>query len=415
MSDAVERHDVVIVGSGIAGSVLAFALARSGLDVLVLEQSETYPDRVRGEILLQWGAKEAQTLGLESALLAAGGRYSTRFIGYDEVFPAEAVEAAALALGDFIPGVPGMLGICHPAHCQALVDAAASAGAKVVRGAQVETVEGGAAPSVTFTANGKSTTAHARLVVGADGRASQTREALGVHLTADRPRDLLCGMLVESAEGWNPDVIAIGVEDDLCYSIFPLADGRARLYGFWSIDDRSRFTGADGPANFLSTYRMTCCPKAAAIAGARQAGPLVTFLNNESGTDAPFAEGGVLIGDAAGWTDPIIGCGLSSAYRDARIVSEVMLGSSDWSPSAFADYAAERKERHRRIKFISDVTTTLNTTFNQAGRDRRRRFFERAPADPQIGGLLVANLAGPEAMPSEFYTSAHRTYLLGPS
>ncbi|HXQ15761.1 MAG TPA: NAD(P)/FAD-dependent oxidoreductase [Caulobacteraceae bacterium] len=414
MNDAIERHDVVIVGSGIAGSALAFALARRGLDVLVLEQSETYPDRVRGEVMVQWGVKEAQTLGLEAALLAAGGRYSTRFIGYDEVFPADAVEAAPIPLGDFIPGVPGMLCITHPAHCQALIDSAASAGAKVVRGAQVETVEGGAAPLVKFTSGGQATTAHARIVVGADGRASQTREALGVRLTVDRPRDLLCGMLVKSAEGWDPDVISIGVEGDLCYSIFPQADGRARLYGFWSIDDRSRFTGADGPAHFLSAYQLECCPKAGAIAGGRQAGPLVTFLNNESSTEAPFVEGGVLIGDAAGWTDPIIGCGLSSAYRDARIVSEVLLGSSDWSPSAFADYAAERKERHRRIKFVSEVTTTLNTTFDQAGRDRRRRFFERAPTDPQVGGLLVANLAGPEAMPPEFYTSSHRAYLVGP-
>jgi menaquinone-9 beta-reductase len=414
MSDAVERHDVVIVGSGIAGSALAFALARGGLDVLVLEQSETYPDRVRGEILLQWGAKEAQTLGLEATLLAAGGRYSTRFIGYDEVFPPEAVEAAAIPLGEFVPGVPGMLSIGHPGHCQALVDAAAAAGAKVVRGAQVETIEAGAGPRVKFTASGQSTTAHARLVVGADGRTSQTREALGVRLTTDRPRDLLCGMLVESAEGWNPDVIAIGVEDDLCYSIFPQADGRARLYGFWSIDDRNRFVGADGPAHFLSSYQLECCPKAGAIASARQAGPLVTFLNNESLTEVPFVEGGVLIGDAAGWTDPIIGCGLSSAYRDARIVSEILLGSSDWSSSAFADYATERRERHRRIKFVSDVTTTLNTNFDHAGRDRRRRFLERAPGDPQVGGLLVANLAGPEAMPAEFYTPAHRGYILGP-
>ncbi|MFI5281368.1 MAG: FAD-dependent monooxygenase, partial [Gemmatimonadales bacterium] len=233
-------------------------------------------------------------------------------------------------------------------------------------------------------------------------------------LTADRPRDMLCGMLVESAEGWDPDVVSIGAENDLCYSIFPLSDGRARLYGFWSLDDRNRFRGADGPAHFLSAYRMNCCPKAVAIAGARQAGPLVTFLNNESSTETPFVEGGVLIGDAAGWTDPIIGCGLSSAYRDARIVSEIMLGSSDWSPSAFADYATEREERHRRVRFVSDVTTTLNTSFDQAGRDRRRRFLERAPTDPLVGGLFVANIAGPEAQPPEFYTPAHRAYILGP-
>jgi 2-polyprenyl-6-methoxyphenol hydroxylase-like FAD-dependent oxidoreductase len=414
MSGSSEQHDVVIVGGGIAGSALAFALARGGLDVLVLEQSETYPDRVRGETMVPWGAKEAQTLGLESALLAAGGYYASRLIGYDEVFPPDAVEAAAMPLGDFVPGVPGFLNIGHPAHCQALIDAAAGAGAKVVRGAQVETIEAGAAPSIRFTAGGVTTTARASLVVGADGRASQTREALGVALAIDRPRDLLCGMLVESADGWDPDVVSIGAEGDLCYSIFPQKGGRARLYGFWSLEDRSRFSGADGPAHFLSAYRLTCCPKAGAIVEARPAGPLVTFLNNESSTEAPYVVGGVLIGDAAGWTDPLIGCGLSSAYRDARIVSEILLGGTDWPPAAFAPYGAERKERHRRLKFISDVQTTLNTSFHQDGRDRRRRFFERAPTDPGVGGLFVANLSGPDAQPPAFFTPDHRSYLLGP-
>lgn len=37
--------------------------------------------------------------------------------------------------------------------------------------------------------------------------------------------------------------------------------------------------------------------------------------------------------------------------RDARMVSEVLLGGHDWSPAAFAGYVEERAERMRRLRF----------------------------------------------------------------
>ena len=41
--------DVVVVGGGIGGASLAYALAREGLGVTVLEATTEYEDRVRGE------------------------------------------------------------------------------------------------------------------------------------------------------------------------------------------------------------------------------------------------------------------------------------------------------------------------------------------------------------------------------
>ena len=64
--------DVVVVGGGIAGASLAYALAREGLGVTVLEASTEYEDRVRGESMHTWGVNEARELGVESVLLDAG-------------------------------------------------------------------------------------------------------------------------------------------------------------------------------------------------------------------------------------------------------------------------------------------------------------------------------------------------------
>ena len=50
---------------------------------------------------------------------------------------------------------------------------------------------------------------------------------------------------------------------------------------------------------------------------------------NDTWTDSPCAPGVVLLGDAAGWNDPIIGQGLSIALRDVRMVADVVRADPD--------------------------------------------------------------------------------------
>jgi len=408
-----DAFDVVVVGAGIAGSALATVLARAGRDVLLLEKSETFTDHVRGEAMVQWGAKEAQTLGLHDALIVAGAHYIPRGVGYDELAPAEAVESAPMDMAQFVPGVPGILAIGHPQHCQALFDQAVAAGARVRRGISLVSVEGGAAPRLVYEVGGAQFTARTRLIVGADGRASEVREALGIPLTLGAPRTLLSGMLIEGAAGWDADVWSLGTENDFCYAVFPQGEGRARIYGWWDVGQRRRFSGASGVDAFLAAFQLACCPKSAAIAGARPAGPLITFLNNETVAETPFTDGALLIGDAAGWTDPLAGCGLSSAYRDARVASEILLASDDWTPAPFAPYAEERNERLRRLRFVTEMESSLNCIFDDRGRARRGQFLERLASEPAVAGHLIANLAGPDAQPAEVFTAAHRAFVLG--
>ena len=47
--------EVAVVGGGIGGASLAYALARGGLAVTVLEASTEFEDRVRGESMQAWG------------------------------------------------------------------------------------------------------------------------------------------------------------------------------------------------------------------------------------------------------------------------------------------------------------------------------------------------------------------------
>ena len=77
----------------------------------------------------------------------------------------------------------------------------------------------------------------------------------------------------------------------------------------------------------------------------------------DSWTDTPAVDGAVLIGDAAGFSNPLIGQGSVVAMRDVRRVSDATAGDDDWSAAAFAPYTAERAERMRRLRFCVETFT----------------------------------------------------------
>src|SRR5215217_8931086 len=162
-------HEVVIVGGGIGGSALAAVLAEAGRDVLLLEQSDVFVDRVRGEWIAPWGVVETQRLGLFDTLKGAGGHHIGRHVTYDESRTPEEAEARTLPLSMFAADVPGPLAIGNPHHAQTLFDTATSRGAKTLRGAIVTAVNPGAEPSVSFIHNDVEHTVRCRLIVGADG------------------------------------------------------------------------------------------------------------------------------------------------------------------------------------------------------------------------------------------------------
>src|SRR4051812_9962040 len=174
-----DEYDAIVVGGGIAGATAAYALARAGTSVLVLERTDAHDDRVRGEGMSPWGVTDAERLGVDAVMLSAGGSFATHVGSYDEAWDAATVEATDLT--QF--GVRGFLHVGHPEACDALCSAAAGEGAVLAREVDVTTLQPGARPEVAYRdRGGVERHASCRLVIGADGRSSFVRRQLGLEL-----------------------------------------------------------------------------------------------------------------------------------------------------------------------------------------------------------------------------------------
>jgi 2-polyprenyl-6-methoxyphenol hydroxylase-like FAD-dependent oxidoreductase len=105
----------------------------------------------------------------------------------------------------------------------------------------------------------------------------------------------------------------------------------------------------------------------------------------------------VLIGDAAGASDPVWGNGLSRTLRDVRLLRDRLLDGEDWAKAvqAYADDHNDFFERLRLVeRFYAMVYFTMGTDA-EAGRKRVTSLIENEPAlYPDITGL------GPEAQSS---------------
>jgi menaquinone-9 beta-reductase len=366
--------DVVVVGGGFAGASLATVLARAGKDVLLLERQAVYRDLVRGELLWPWGVAEACRLGVDSVLLAAGANRATSFESHDEGRSEPYREPVA-----GLDGAIGSLNLAHATACHALAEAARDAGAAVLGDVRAVAVTAGAHPAVEYLHGGRRHEARTRLVVGADGRTSSVRKDAGIALELDEPAHLVTGLLAEGLDDVDESVDLIARERDLLFLAFPQRDGRARLYHCFPAGQRDRFAGPAGAERFLAACALSCLPDAERWAAARVAGPCATFPARDTRAATPVAPGVVLIGDAAGYENPLLGQGLSMALRDVRDVADALTTEGAWDESVFGAYVEGRRRRHRVAKLATLMEVWVNDGYDLQDPairvDRRERVF----------------------------------------
>jgi 2-polyprenyl-6-methoxyphenol hydroxylase-like FAD-dependent oxidoreductase len=371
-------------------------MARAGASVLMLERQPRYQDHVRGEILWPWGAQLVRQLKIEQLLLDAGALVVRWLDYYDE----GASGPTRDDVGAHITGIKGSFNITHPTACAALADAAASAGADVRMGAREVRFSAGKRPSVRWLDDNGEQQASATLVVGADGRRSSIRSQAAIQFEVDPPAHLVAGMLAEGIAGMDGDVNLMARESDLLFFSFPQGAGRARLYFCFPTEQRSRFAGRESAHRFLSTSKLGCLSGVAGWDTARPAGPCATFPAENSRAPRPLAEGVVLIGDAAGYENPLNGQGLSMALQDAHDVSVALLSGS--SPrNALEAYAAARATRQRLANLGIALEVWANDGFAAQDPDQRAARYNHIANDDVLAALELSFINGFDSLPQD--------------
>jgi 2-polyprenyl-6-methoxyphenol hydroxylase-like FAD-dependent oxidoreductase len=133
---------------------------------------------------------------------------------------------------------------------------------------------------------------------------------------------------------------------------------------------------------FSPTFRRPCLPDT--IRSARSAGPCITYTDASSSCDRASGEGFVLIGDAAGYTDPCGGQGLSCAFDDVQTIALALRSSPQWDATTFLVYDRRRTERTRRIMFLTTLIGQIRAQSGASGAAYRAGLAARMEADPSL-------------------------------
>lgn len=369
------KFDAITVGGGLAGSAIAHSLANEGKRVLVLERETRFKDRVRGENVTSWGVAELQELGLLGTLRASCAhdqRWWDIYMGPNRMQHRDLTETTP-------SGLPN-LNFYHPEMQETVIAAATEAGADVRRGARVMEVQPGGTPSVTFEQDGRTETAEARIVVGADGRTSVTRKWGRFEQEQDSDNLQISGVLMED---W-------GTNEDCCHMVvnpmtgsvsivFPQGNGRARTYIIRRTEDNEPWHGEGHLQAYRETSIATGMP-AEVVQNARVAGPLASFNGADSYVHHPYRDGIALVGDAAATSDPSWGQGLSLTIHDVRLLRDHLLESEDWDSAGHA-YAEAHDRDYGIVHETEDWFTRVLYSVGSDADERRARVMPRVMQD----------------------------------
>jgi flavin-dependent dehydrogenase len=313
--DRVTDVDVAVIGAGPAGAAIAARLAASGREVVLIEQAPAWRWRACGVFSSPATVNALGRLGLDAATAARATR----------AIPAMRVEtprgaAFRLTYGDDGSLAASAVGFDRGALDPALVALAGSSGADVRRGLSVRRVAlpaGRAPATLELTGGSGPERLTARVVVGADGSRSVVARAAGVsrrQRLADRAG--LTFHVEDPVPG--PHDARMVVFPGGYVGLAPVPGGRINvgivLGGPWR--DRLRRLGARAVAEQVvrdaEAVPGGCVEPCDEIAGAWPLGHRVT---ERAGA------GWLLVGDAAGFLDPITGEGLHRSLVSAELAA----------------------------------------------------------------------------------------------
>lgn len=318
--------DVIIVGGGPAGSVLAWELARAGVSALVLERTRFPREKVCGDYVEPRGLRILERIGClerleRSARLpitrtAIFAQWESRYSG---AIPFYARNGKLPSHGYVIP---------REELDTVLLEAAVAAGATVHEETTVTEVRAGSGGVEVSAEHGSGARRYrAHLVVGADGANSVVARSQG--LLVDDPRRTVVARrgyaVVEGDVGEN----AVFFDDSLFPGYgwaFPMADGRVNV-GIGLLSETRQRLNVALPAlfeQFLAGLRQHW-PRAGTLA--LDGRPIGGIVKTYGGVGPNHFDGGVLVGEAGCFVDPMTGEGITPGMESALLAAPTLISS----------------------------------------------------------------------------------------
>jgi len=312
----VREADVVVVGGGIAGATTARLLAEAGWGVIVLEKAHFPRDKPCGEGIMPTGVRLLDQLGI-LARIPTTQQHVIRGVRF-------VVGDMASVQGDFPDVGDGFhtgLGVTR-----FVLDEL------VLRHAQahpnVEVREGEAATDVRSDRYAIEVVTdtqcfRARLVVGADGLRSLVRNCLGLRLIRGRRQRFGIRSHFQLSSGTRlEDYVCVDQNtNDQCFTT-PVGPSEVQVA---LLLEKARMKQFAGRVDLAFDACLAARPQLSALlANARRSSPILACGPFDTWPRRRVADRAVLVGDAAGYLDPLTGEGISLALQGAICATEAI-------------------------------------------------------------------------------------------